>query len=245
MVQYILELLRDLEKVTDYLRGPASGTLHLKELMQVVADELERLDPLDFPPDLRLDFVRFRKHIQHLASISTFTGTPWKMPAARLITILEAYGGQGSRSFARDFSFVSDPDLRIIIDRDYRELSTMLLPSGAWKSTVVLSGSILEALLQDALTKDASTLARAKASSKAPSTKSLEKGEWNLNQLIEVAVDLLILPCDRARAIDQILRDYRNYVHPKKELRSQYPCTEAEGLLAKGALDAVINMLQP
>jgi len=37
------------------------------------------------------------------------------------------------------------------------------------------------------------------------------------------------------------LRDYRNFIHPKKEIRTGYPCTEAEAFMAKGALDAVCN----
>ena len=245
MVQYLLELLKDLEKVLNTTSGAISGPLKYKQLLEVVAEELNRLDPLDFPPDSRLEFVRLRKFLQYLASQNLITGSPWRKPASDLIIVLQTYGGQGSRSFSKNFSFVADAQLRTIIDRDYRELSMILLPSGAWKSTVVLSGSILEALLQDALTKDSAILSKAETSSKAPVHKTLEKGEWKLHDLIEVAVDLQILPLDRSKAIDQILRDYRNYVHPKKEIRSKYPCTEAEALLSKGALDAVINILSP
>jgi len=245
MVQYLLELLKDLEKVLNTTSAGISGPLKYKQLLEVVAEELYRLDPLDFPPDSRLDFVRLRKFLQCLASQSISTGTTWRKPASDLITVLETYGGQGSRSFAKNFSFVSDAQLQTIIDRDYRELSMILLPSGAWKSTVVLSGSILEALLQDALTKNTAILSKAEKSPKAPVDKVLDKGEWTLHNLIEVTVDLKILPLDRSKAIDQILRDYRNYVHPKKEIRSKYPCTEAEALLSKGALDAVINILSP
>jgi hypothetical protein len=39
------------------------------------------------------------------------------------------------------------------------------------------------------------------------------------------------------------LRDYRNFVHPKKELRAQHPCTEAEALMSVGALEGVCNIL--
>ena len=62
--------------------------------------------------------------------------------------------------------------------------------------------------------------------------------------LILVAEDIGKLPSENAKAIDQILRDYRNFVHPNKEVRAQHPCTEAQALMAKGALDAVCNYLE-
>jgi hypothetical protein len=68
--------------------------------------------------------------------------------------------------------------------------------------------------------------------------------EWRLVNLIEVAVDLGLLPQDRADTIDQVLREYRNFVHPRKELKAAHPCTEAEAYLAKGALDGVCNQLE-
>jgi hypothetical protein len=60
-----------------------------------------------------------------------------------------------------------------------------------------------------------------------------------LSELIEVATD--ILPKDRANTADQVLRDYRNFVHPKKEIRAEHECTEAEGYMALGALDGILN----
>jgi hypothetical protein len=88
------------------------------------------------------------------------------------------------------------------------------------------------------------------ASNKAPKDRSgnvrdLDAGEWKLYDLIEVATDISMLPKDRSKSIDQVLRDYRNFVHPKKEIRAKYPCTEAEAMMAVGALEAVCNVLTP
>src|SRR5262249_46969295 len=138
------------------------------------------------------------------------------------------------------------------VERDYRELAVCLLPGGAWKSAVVLAGSILEAILYDQLTRDAARVAAAMASPKAPRkkggvvkdiTQDTAEAEWRLSDLIDVCVDLTILPQARADTIDQVLRDYRNFVHPRKELKAAHPCAEAEATLAKGALDAVCNHL--
>jgi len=75
--------------------------------------------------------------------------------------------------------------------------------------------------------------------------KSLEQSRYAvLHNLIEVAVDLSILPEARSNTVDQVLRDYRNFVHPKKEVRAEHPCSEAEALMSKGALDGICNHLK-
>src|SRR5206468_11750058 len=88
-------------------------------------------------------------------------------------------------------------------------------------------------------------LAKANAARNAPKFKGkvqpIESGDWRLADLIDVASELQILPEERGRTVDQVLRDYRNFVHPKKEIRAQHACTEAEALLAKGALEGVCN----
>src|SRR5215471_1293587 len=42
-----------------------------------------------------------------------------------------------------------------------------------------------------------------------------------------------ILPAVRAKTIDQVVRDYRSFIHPKKEVRSIHDCGKAEGGLAQ------------
>jgi hypothetical protein len=71
--------------------------------------------------------------------------------------------------------------------------------------------------------------------------KNLTGGDWTLHDMIEVAADIGLIPNDRSKTFDQVLRDYRNFVHPKKEVRAGHPCTEAEAMMAKGALDGVCN----
>ncbi|MEY2512500.1 MAG: hypothetical protein QOE26_3263 [Verrucomicrobiota bacterium] len=235
-----------IKRIADEIAG-LQGAGKAFELLRVLPSELDRLDTRDFLPAGRYDFVLLRARAHSWGRITTIST---EMPQIRsfgksISTCLDLYGGEGSRAISRLFAFVSDAGLRNIIERDYRELSLILLPGGAWKSVVVMSGSILEAILYDQLTKDASTQARAVTASSAPRRKDISRGEWRLHDLIQVAVELTILPASRAQSIDQILRDYRNFVHPKKELRSAHPCSEAEALLSKGALDSVCNHLTP
>jgi hypothetical protein len=250
MVQYVKEIISDIAHFIETKRINAQK-LGLLELLPVLAEELDRLDPRDFLYAYQYQFVIARQRIRI-----------WSRPRAlsqdsyptlldvcnRLNDCLDNYGGEGSRAETRDFSFISDLGLKEIIERDYKELSLVLLPGGAWKSCVVLAGSILEAILYDILTADPTTLTHAQASSKAPqkrdgTVKDILQEEWRLVDLISVAEDIGKIPKESAKAIDQILRDYRNFVHPKKEIRAQHPCTEAQALMAKGALDAVCDFL--
>ncbi len=157
----------------------------------------------------------------------------------RVIAVLDKYGGEGWRAQTRSFSFIKDNDLRQIIERDYKELVLVLFPGGAWKSTVIMAGSILEAILFDTRASDAVVKAKALASPMIPKG-AME--DWRLENLIKVAADIGVLPAKRAMTFDQVLRDYRNFVHPKKEIRSGHPCQEGEAQLAIGGLNAVCDV---
>ena len=240
MVAYIKQIADEIAGLNPQSPG------NLFDLTRSLAEELERLDPRDFLPASRFKFIMIRTHARRLARQNSFEDVrPVKEFAKTVSTLLDSYGGDGSCAVSRSFAFVTDAALRTIIERDYRELALVLLPDGAWKSVVVMAGSILEAILYDQLTKDSATLAKATAASKAPKNKGLAKGDWRLHDLIQVAVELNILPSSRSASIDQILRDYRNFVHPNKEIRSAHPCTEAEAFLSKGALDSVCNHFTP
>lgn len=232
MVQYIKDILESLQN-DDLNEGDV-----YEALLKSATEEVDRLDPRDFSPTMRHPFVLYR------AFLRTYSGrSRWlrdrdaiRSTCKGLMPILEAYDGRGSEGTRRSFDFVRDEDLRMIIARDYRELVVILIPSGAWKSAVVLAGSILEAVLVDVLTSKIEMLEHVKAQhrGKHPSKLTLE-------QLIQVAANLDVLPASRKDALDQCLRHFRNYIHPEREIRAGYPCTEAEAYLALGGLDSVLN----
>lgn len=249
MVAYIIQLAKE---IVTAATAPCDVE-RMFTLIRVLPEELSRLDPGDFLPSARYDFVLARASARQWGTATTFNpavhAQPIKQMAERVVSTLEHYGGDGSRVISRSFAFIKDSGLRQIIERDYRELRLKVFPSRAWKSTVILAGSIMEAILFDQLVRDSSIEAKAKASQKAPKDKTgtvldLVAGDWNLFALIEVSVDIRVLPADRAKSFDQVLRDYRNFVHPKKELRARHPCTEAEALMSVGALEGVCNILK-
>lgn len=230
-------------------RGDKDSTLHLI----VLIEELKSLDARDFDPQFRFPFVRGRKWLEQRLplqpnAVATITQDLLQQ-VEKLRECLNSYAGKGSHINPRNFDFVTDTKIKDIIVRDYRELTLSLLPAGAWKSSVVLAGSILEALLHFAL-GEASVLTRTNASSKAPCNQGrnpkpqFPSDQWTLHELIEVALDIGLLPPEHSKSIDQALRDYRNFIHPRKEIRSAHECKEGQALLAKGGLDVVCDHLE-
>ncbi len=258
MTNYICQVAK---QITDVV---ANHNYNFDSLLVILAKALDRLDVCDFSPDAQYDFVLVRQKFRVWADQGKpsvvleqdgLDGDPLSPSSEnakayddiveagkQVVSILDQYAGEGSHAITRSFAFIKDEGLRRIIERDYKELSLILFPGGAWKSTVIMAGSVFEAILYDLLT-DPARLAKAKASAKAPRDKKsdLEDGKWKLESLIDVADDLDLLPKGQANAIHQVLRNYRNFVHPKKEIKDEYPCSEAESLTAKGTLGSVCN----
>jgi hypothetical protein len=108
-----------------------------------------------------------------------------------------------------------------------------------------LAGSILEALLHDLLTRDQARIHLAMAAKYAPKLKSgapkdiqstARKDEWTLYDLIRVSDELGLVPKAWEASVQAVLREFRNYVHPRKELQMQDKITEGEAFQSLGAL---------
>jgi hypothetical protein len=135
----------------------------------------------------------------------------------------------------KDFAFISDDDLRRICKRDYEEVQRVQIAE-AHKATMILCGSLTEALLLDALQKnDAKATSSPKAAS-GPLTK------WSLHDLLEVSVDLgLINPGSVALA--KGIQDYRNLIHPGREIRTRFHVGAEEATISRQFLELVIRDL--
>lgn len=222
---------------------------HLPVLQVVIQvnRELNALDTRDFEPVAQCGFLVVRGKLAHQERAGgSINEVMVRQFLTELLPILEKYKGPGSGIPPRSFSYITDPQLRQIVERDYGELVVKLFPSGAWKSAVIMAGSILEAILFDRLT-DPKWNARAVASPKAlhPKTgKPIPSSDWRLENLIDIALDITLLKPDPANTIHQVLRDYRNFVHPKKEIRAAHECGDAEAMIAVGALKSVCNYIE-
>jgi len=136
----------------------------------------------------------------------------------------------------KDFSFVTNNKLKIIIERDYNYLNKCLVTE-AWKPVIILAGGLVEALLLDKLLTDET---KAKSSHKAPKENDLKK--WDLDKLIDVAVDLEIINLGVEKFSDAV-RHYRNLVHPGRELSSGLKIEPQEAKIAVEILEILIRDL--
>lgn len=237
------------EYLKNYIRKIQTENNLAREWIVTVKTELERFDPRDFEPSVQHEIVWHRVRLHYLGESQRLDKGTFGPFFDGLLAVLDRYRGEGSRGVARTFPYVKDKALREIVERDYIELTVRVFPSGAWKSTVIMAGSILEAILFDLLS-DPKRVAQTNASSKGAKAKGgvpidilTGADYWKLSQLINVAVDIGILSAERAATIDQVLRDYRNFVHPQRELKAKHECSESEAGLAKYGLDGVCDHL--
>ncbi|KKK92493.1 hypothetical protein LCGC14_2702370 [marine sediment metagenome] len=257
MVEYIKQLAGTIQLAKDNLLKGGGQKIHgndvpdIHSLFTAFAEELNRLDPRDFEPAVRHEFVMLRVAVRNSANGQIGDSIKAAHVAATMSTTLDSYAGDGSGAVTRDFSFVTDQQMKTIIERDYRELTQKTFPDGSWKSTVILSGSILEAVLYDRLTRDVTARNASMNSPKAPKRKGKAKditlhdydNQWSLSDMIKVACDLNLLPFKDERAIHQILREYRNFVHPRLEAEMGIEITEGHATASKGLLDVCLDQI--
>jgi len=245
MAHYIIELT---EKLISIFKSDSPSSNTIFDYTTIISEELNELHNSFVAPHQRYDFVVTKQFFKKVSSSRqlnyAYTKDTYIPHCENLIEILENYGMTNSIKNTKDFSFINDKALRDIVERDYKELTHILIPDGAWKSSVILAGSILEAILYDQLNSSKHN-EQALNCGLAPMVKDTNKvkklKDWSLQNMIAVAESIGCLPPKRAKSIDQVLRDYRNFVHPLVELRSEHPCTDAEAYMAKGGLDGVIN----
>ncbi|MEW6338820.1 MAG: hypothetical protein AB1625_15650 [Acidobacteriota bacterium] len=111
------------------------------------------------------------------------------------------------------------PGLDEVINRRWRE-AQICQHAKAHLSAVVLMGSVLEALLLARALLAPSEAYRASHAPREKSGKNLAITEWNLNALIDVAVEIGWLKADRGK-FSHALRESRNVVHPWVEVTSK------------------------
>lgn len=93
--------------------------------------------------------------------------------------------------------------------------------AGAYLATVLLCGSVLEAVLLGAAQKQPARFNQASASPKAPDGSVKRFHEWSLAQFIDAASEIGLLKPD-VKKFGHGLRDFRNYIHPYEQMASGF-----------------------
>jgi hypothetical protein len=133
----------------------------------------------------------------------------------------------------KEFTFISSPELRKILERDYIEIQQAFV-AHCWKSVIILSGGAIEAILMDLLMKNQSA---AFGAAKAPKTKS-DIATWDLVNLIEVSAEIGLVSSSIDR-LSHSVRQYRNLIHPGNEIRNKLTFDTEEARIALEVLNMV------
>ncbi len=134
----------------------------------------------------------------------------------------------------RDFSFISDLEVRKIVERDYLEIQRAFVAQ-CWKSVIILSGGTIEAILVDLLLIHKS---KAIAAVQAPNNNKSDITKWDLVSLIEVSVELGLVSSG-AEKLSHSVREYRNLIHPGNEVRNKLTFGTEEAKIALEVLHIV------
>lgn len=128
--------------------------------------------------------------------------------------------------------------LRNIAERDWKECC-LALDAGCWKSVLILSGGILEAIVLSKLSRRRSKAVKAKAASGG----NPDLNSWTLGKMIAVAKELNLF----GPAIDMLpapMKDYRNLAHPGYEVRKKLSISEKSARASVHVLTLILEELE-
>lgn len=127
---------------------------------------------------------------------------------------------------APSFTSIPDPAMRQVLTKRWLEC-VACLNAGAPLAATVMMGGLLESLFLARVNREPNkkvVFTSASAPKDAKSGSPLTLKDWTLKDYISVAHELGWIT-QAAREVSQILRDYRNYIHPHKELVHQLSLT--------------------
>jgi hypothetical protein len=142
---------------------------------------------------------------------------------------------------------ISDPKMQLILQRRWQEC-VICVKSGAPLGATVMMGGILEGLLLARINQLANK-APVNTAGTAPRDKSTGKTlllkDWGLKNFIDVAHELKWITTT-AKDIGEVLRDYRNYIHPQKEFSHGISLTPGDAeMLWNIAKSIIVQVLKP
>ena len=138
-----------------------------------------------------------------------------------------------------DFWFIAVPALRALLEADWDELQRVR-GVNASKSCVILSGGILEAMLLDTLGGEADRAAEAFKLEYKKTPATLDR--WQLVELVAVAGRLGMIP-SAAIHLSQALREFRNLVHPGKQLRESVHLSGEEADMSTAIVEMCLRAI--
>jgi hypothetical protein len=138
---------------------------------------------------------------------------------SRNVVKLSAAPSTTTTDQAPDFSsLIRDERMKAILGRRWFECTACLAANAPLAATVMMGG-LLEGLLLARVHSEPNQapVFTASAAPKDAQGKTLQLKEWTLHNYIDVAHELRWIS-QTVKDVGEVLRDYRNYIHPQKEL---------------------------
>jgi hypothetical protein len=129
------------------------------------------------------------------------------------------------------FDFVSDPKFKELLRRDYQELKNCMDVKAA-KSVLVLSGSIIEALLIEFFLQ---------FQPKGYTPKSIHG--LTFEQLLDLAESEKLLT-KREKNLAWVIKDYRNLIHPGREIRKAEKFSIKDAEISHSLIGIIVSAIE-
>ncbi|MCR4433930.1 MAG: hypothetical protein NUV70_07770 [Caldiserica bacterium] len=137
---------------------------------------------------------------------------------------------------------IENEELADLLYQDLKDID-LCMSVGAWKSTLILCGSVLEAILSDWL----GTLKKEEISKAFkelyPNKKHKEVSDYTLEELIDMAEKVGLIHGYHA-AISDGIRNFRNLIHPNLAIRQQIKPSKAIAEIGKQIILVILQERQ-
>jgi hypothetical protein len=228
-------------------RGHIHECVSIFKLLDQIPSELLNPPTVD-------DYIELVSNIEKLS----YTLEAWKTPSGSHTYDLFGGGTGNPISIIRNvllkcpdeaisskttgLEFIDDVIFRDSLRLDLSNVNSAL-SNGEWKATTILSGSVTEALLLWAINK-------VKTARQSDIDKAIEKhnikdkdyNKWVLAQYNDVAKELNIIKEGTHKSVD-LLRQFRDLIHPGREIRKNAKCSKATAHSGIAAVELVIEDL--
>jgi hypothetical protein len=238
--QIIESAITEAQRLQKTLSGPKSVQVQAADDRQIikatalawfnshrsVITQLLGNDPIKPIDDLYRSLLtaaaRSTMRTKYLATLKDLKKKLGALQADHVISLVSAPAG--NTAFTPDTAptfapLVSDARMQAILTKRWQECSVCVGSSAPLAATVMMGG-LLEGLLLAKINQlpDKSPVFGAVAAPVDPKTrKTLQLKEWGLKNYIDVAHELGWIT-KTTKDIGEVMRDYRNYIHPQKEL---------------------------
>ncbi len=177
------------------------------------------------------DSVR-SKYLSALKSICTILAQLRAAEVIRISTAPARAPESALQDVPPDFApLVNDPQMKALLEKRWTECN-LCVAAGAPLATIVMVGGFLEGLLLGRVNreKNKAPVFTAAAAPRDKEGRTRVLSDWTLQNYIDVAHELKWITVT-TKDVGDVLRDYRNYIHPHKELSKQVSLTTPDAVL--------------